>query len=252
MIVGRLITIVGVMFLLSGCVTTRVGDLSDKEEAAKLNLELGLGYLRQGDFNEARIKLEKSIKDQPDNATAQRALGLVYERLGDNKGAEKQYRTAVSKAPEDVDTLNQLASFLCAHDERPEALKLFDQALSIPLYPNRELLLTNLATCISATDKPQAEVYLRQALALKPNYGPALLQMGEVSYSQQHFAQARAFVSRYIDSAATNSAVLWLGYRVEVALRDLDAANDYAVQLLKRFPDSAEAQLLQKQKRDAG
>jgi Tfp pilus assembly protein PilF len=45
---------------------------------------------------------------------------------------------------------------------------------------------------------------------------------------------------------------LWLGYRTETALRDFDAANSFASQLLKGFPDSSEATLLQEQRRNAG
>ena len=251
MISSRLIVVL-CGFLLVGCVTTQVGDLSDKEEAARLNLDLGLGYLRQGNYNEARIKLEKSIREQPDNPTAHRALGLVYERLEDNKGAEKEYRIAVSQAPDDADALNQLAAFLCGQGEQKEALKLFDKAVTIPLYQERHIILTNAGTCAKETDLRQAQVYLRQALALKPNYPDALLQMGEISYTQQNYIQARAFVSRYMDATSPKAPVLWLGYRIEMALSDSAAADSFADQLLKGFPNSREAALLQEQRRNAG
>lgn len=251
MISGRLLLALFGL-LLAGCVTTQVGDLSDKEEAARLNLDLGLGYLRQGNYNEALLKLEKSIKDQPNNPTAHRALGLVYERLEDIKGAEKEYRLAVSQAPEDADALDQLAAFLCGQGEQKEALKLFDKAVTIPLYQDRYRILTNAGTCAKKTDLSQAKTYLRQALALRPNYPEALLQMGEISFIEQNYIQARAFVSRYMDASPANPLVLWLGYRTEIALRDPDAANVFADQLVKGFPDSSEATLLQEQRRNAG
>lgn len=251
MILSRLIVVICCL-LLVGCVTTQVGDLSDKEEAARLNLNLGLGYLRQGNYSEARIKLEKSIREQPNNPTAHRALGLVYERLEDDPGAEKEYRTAVSQAPDDADALNQLAAFLCAQGEQKEALKLFDKAVTIPLYQDRHIILTNAGTCVKDTDVPRAQAYLRQALALQPNYPDALLQMGEISYTQQNYIPARAFVSRYMDATSPKAPVLWLGYRVETALSDSAAAESFADQLLKRFPDSREAALLQEQRRNAG
>jgi len=251
MIYSRLIVVL-CSLLLFGCVTTQIGDLSDKEEAARLNLDLGLGYLRQGNYSEARLKLEKSIAEQSNNPTAHRALGLVYERLDDIKGAEKEYRLAVSQAPEDADALDQLAAFLCGQGEQKEALKLFDKAATIPLYQDRHRILTNAGTCAKKTDLPQAKIYLRQALALRPNYPEALLQMGEISFIEQNYIQARAFVSRYMDASPANPIVLWLGYRTEIALRDPDAANVFADQLLKGFPDSTEATLLQEQRRNAG
>jgi type IV pilus assembly protein PilF len=251
MIFSRLVVVL-CSLLLFGCVTTQIGDLSDKEEAARLNLELGLGYLRQSNYNEARIKLERSISEQSDNPTAHRALGLVYERLDDIKGAEKEYRIAVSQAPEDADALDQLAAFLCGQGEQKEALKLFDKAVTIPLYQDRHRILTNAGTCAKQTDLPRAQAYFRQALALRPNYPEALLQLGEISFMEQNYIQARAFVSRYMAASPPNALVLWLGYRTETALRDFDAANSFADQLLKGFPDSSEATLLQEQRRNAG
>jgi type IV pilus assembly protein PilF len=251
MISGRSVIIIGAL-LLSGCVTTQEGNLANKDEAARLNLELGLGYLRQGDYEEARIKLDKSIKAKYENATAHRALGLVYERMSDNKGAEKQYRIAVSQAPDDADAINQLAAFLCGQGKQAEALKLFDEALTIPLYQTRYLLLTNAGTCAKSSDLPRAENYLRQALAQKPDYPAALLQMGEINYMKENYIQARAFVTRYLDAAPPDSLALWLGYRVEMAMKDFAAADEYATMLLKRFPESAEASLLQEQRRNAG
>ena len=71
---------------LVGCVTTEVtGDappVANPKEAAQINQELGIAYLRQGNYEQARAKLEKAVDEDPNLATAHSALGLVYERLG--------------------------------------------------------------------------------------------------------------------------------------------------------------------------
>ena len=69
--------------VLAGCVTTMSGETpveTDKKELAALNLDLGISYLRQGNLEQAMMKLNKSIDDDPNNSTAHRALGIVYER----------------------------------------------------------------------------------------------------------------------------------------------------------------------------
>jgi len=94
--------LVCVAIVASGCVTERTGrqipDASDTE-AAKVNLELGIGYFRQNDYKSAQRKLEKAVEQDSSLVAAHSALGLVYERLGDFEAADRQYRRAVQIAP---------------------------------------------------------------------------------------------------------------------------------------------------------
>ncbi len=251
---GRLILLLGVTLLVS-CVTTTtssIGSSASSEEAARLNMDLGISYLRRGDYDEAIFKLKKSIQDEPNNPTAHRALGLAYEELGDSQGAEKEYRIAVRQGPDDADALNQLASFLCMRGDKSEAQKLFDRAVNIPLYKDRAMLYVNAGTCIKNYDLAQAENYLRNALALRPDYPVALFQLGEVAYASENYLQARAFLERYVAVSSSTADSLWLAYRVEVAMNDPVSAKTFADQLLKKFPASVQTRMLLDEQRNAG
>ena len=241
---------------VGGCVTTTSGDVAppaSKEEAARLNTDLGISYLRQGDMEQAMIKLEKAIQENPDSSVAHRALGHVYENLGDASGAEKEYRIAVRQAPDDADAVNDLAVFLCRHDDPAEGLKWFGKAFTIPLYQSRHMLYTNAGTCAKDVNLVQAENYLRQAVALKPDYSEALYQLGDVAYLQENYLQARAFIERYTVVARVSTPdALWLGYRVELAMNNPARAETFAEQLLKQYPASVEARMLLEERRNAG
>ena len=135
----RTIALVATLGLV-GCVTTEVsGDASlvaNPKEAAQINQELGIAYLRQGNYEQARTKLEKAVDDDPDLATAHSALGLVYERLGAIDEAEDEYRRAVRLAGKDSNTLNALAVFLCVQRNEPDdALRYFDRAFRVSAVP---------------------------------------------------------------------------------------------------------------------
>jgi type IV pilus assembly protein PilF len=251
---GKLFLLLGISLLVA-CVTTTTGDMSagaSKEEAARLNMDLGISYLRKGDYEQAIIKLNKSLEEEPNNSTAHRALGMAYEELDDAKGAEKEYRTAVSQSPDDADALNQLASFLCLKGDRAEAMKLFDRALKIPLYPDKAMIYVNAGTCAANSDPAMAENYLRKALDVQPDYPDALIEMGEVAYQRGNYLQARAFVARYIAESASTADSLLLAYRIEVALNDPVSARNYSDQLLRKFPESVAARLLLEEQRNAG
>lgn len=246
--------------MLGGCVTEqtsgRVQPQEQPQEAADLNVQLGVGYLRQGDLKAAQSKLEKAVELEPDNVTAHRALGLVYERLGDVAAAERQYRKAVSLAPGDPEALNSLAVFLCGKDQtREEALEKFDRAIAVPQskqYSNKAMLNTNAGVCAKPRDLALAENYLRTALAFNSTFPDALLQMADVAYQRQNYLQARAFLQRYSDVAAASPAVLWLSFQVETAMGDLKAADEAAQTLRREFPESVETRLLLERERNAG
>ena len=245
--------------LLAGCVTETTGRQTPEvssEEAAELNLQLGVGYLRQNDWQAAQRKLEKAIELQPDLVPAHITLALVYEQLGDGPGADRHYRQAVKLAPRDPDALNSLAAFLCRQEgQREEALSYFDRAIDVPLsekFSNKAVLNTNAGVCVKPLDFERAETYLRAALAVDGNFTPALVQMADVAYERKNFLQSRAFLERYIAAAPTTPAVLWLGVRIETALGDSSAAQKYGVRLVEEFPESVEAGLLLEQERDAG
>lgn len=247
------------VFLLGGCVTEVKGRQPPQEdlpEAARINLEMGIGYMRQGDLRAAKVKLQRAIEDDPDLVMAHTVLGLVYERLGDPEAAEKYYRQAVALAPEDPDALNSLAVYLCLNaDSSVEALKLFDRALAVPLsqtFSNKAMLNTNAGTCAKRTDLARAENYLRAALAIDPSYSEALLQLADVSYQRTNYLQSRAFLQRYMVHEDASPAVLWLGMQVETAMGNVRAAEEFGARLQNDFPESVQTRMLLEQKRDAG
>ena len=69
--------------------------------------------------------------------------------------------------------------------------------------------------------------------------------MAEVSFRQDKFLPARAYLQRYAEVGRHSSRSLWLGVQVERALGDRDAEASYALRLEKAFPDSKETRLLQ-------
>ena len=242
---------------LVGCVTTEVtGDappMANPKEAAQINQELGIAYLRQGNYELARLKLEKAVNDDPRLATAHSALGLVYERLGAIDEAEDEYRRAARLAGDDPNALNALAVFLCLRRNEPDdALRYFDRALKYPLYPNRVMLFTNAGVCARKVDLKMAEDYFRQGLALDLTSSELLLQLSDVSFQQGNYLQSRGFLERYITTIGVSPAVLWLGVQIETALGDARAAEIYGQRLKSEFPISVETRMLLEQERDAG
>ena len=92
-------------------------------------------------------------------------------------------------------------------------------ALENPLYKTPEFAYTNAAICLLKIDRQDdAKEYLRKALAARSNFGAALLAMGDVSFDQSDFANARIYLQRYHQVAAATPRSLWLAIRIELEL----------------------------------
>ena len=230
----------------SGCVSTTTGPpekKADQGDAADLNYQLGARYYRKGDYDLARDRLQLALKQDPKNGFAWSTLGLTYEALGNVRLAEEAYENAVRVAPRDFKIQENYAVFLCRQGRFDDARRYFDKAIKAPTNDYSEQTYTNAGVCmLQKPDYVAAEAYLRAALERRPNYGEALLQMSVLFFETGDNLRARAFLQRYLGSNMPTAPVLYHGILIEEKLGDETARREYTLQLLRDFPDSAEAE----------
>lgn len=213
-----------------------------RTKAAAVNTQLALTYMKQGELQAAREKIDKALQQNPRTADTQMAAGFVYDRLGDQRKARSHFDQAVKLGGKDnPDVLNNAAQYFCRKDDRKRGEKYFLQAAESPLNRMPEIAFTNAGLCARADGRPKdAEKYFRQALALRPNLPDALYQLADLYVETASPLQARAFLERYMAVAPPSAASLWLGYQIESALGERAAADGYASRLKDDFPTSAE------------
>lgn len=244
-----------VTLLVSACVSdaprSSKGAKQMEQDAADYNLQLGVGYLRQGEYQLALDKLNKSLEQNPSLAETHMALGYLYEQTNQTEEAETHLRRASRLAPENPEIQNAYAVFLCKQGSVSEALKAFDKAAVVPLYRTPEVAYTNAGVCARGAGRlDDADAYFRKALGVNKNYDEALLQLASLNFDRREYFSARAFVERYLQQYKATPEVLWLGARIEKAMGNTAAANEYGQRLLSGFADSAEAGLFLEQRRN--
>jgi type IV pilus assembly protein PilF len=145
----------------------------------------------------------------------------------------------------DPNIQNTYASFLCSTGKAVEGEKLFAEVARSPLYQTPEVALTNAGVCVRATgDLVDAEKYFNRALAIRPNYPEAMLQLGNIAFDRGDAALALDIVTRYLAVNPPTPDVLWLGFRAQRKLGDPVAAAAYARRVQSEFPDSEQALML--------
>jgi type IV pilus assembly protein PilF len=247
MIVARLAMVSLAMLGLTVAACSQNGLARGKKgpEAASINVQLAIEYMKIGKLAAARETIERALKEDPGNANVQLTAGLVYERLEDKPRAEHAYAAAARLGKDDPNIQNNYAGFLCRTGKPVAGEKLFNEVARSPVYLTPEVALVNAGVCVGNNgDEVDAERYFVRALALKPNMPEALLQSGNLAMERGDPAQALVFVQRYLAVNAATPEILWLGVRAQRKLGDATAAAAFARRVQAEFPDSEQAQAL--------
>lgn len=231
--------------LLSSCAGNTRNSPSGGNEAAEINMRLGLNYMQRGDYVFAMEKLEKALQQDPNLPSAHNTIAILYQRLGEEEKAEHHYKRAVDLAPEYSEAQNNYGAFLCRQQRYDEAEARFLRAVENPLYRSAAQAYENAGLCAMQEQQlKEAESYFRRALQIEPTLSKSLLQMAEISYRQQNYLQARGYMQRFHDASSWTAEALLLGIRIENKLGDEDAVASYILILRSRFPDSDEMLLV--------
>ena len=224
-----------------------VGNSTDPRNRARLRTELASLYYSRGSMNIALEELRLAIAADPNFATAHGMFGLVYMELRENALAQGSFERALSLSPDDPDINHNYGWFLCQTGREAESAAHFLRALRNPLYANPARSWTAAGTCtLRRGNLREADDYLRRALGIDPNQPAALLQLAQVRYRQGDFGEARKLMARHAKIVDATAESLWLALRIERRLGQRAAELSYGNQLRRRFPQSSEAQALQR------
>jgi len=245
----RLLLLLALTVLLGGCNSlARQDDIrpaAATNDSARANLNLAIEYMRLGNYDTALAKLDRAYQADPRYYATHNVYGLLYQQLNEDKKAEQHFKKALSLNKNDSQTMNNYAGFLCQKGQLDKAETIFMRAAANPLYETPAVPYTNAGICAwRAGQRERAEQYFRRALALNPQIAMALMQMAQLTFEQDKFMSARAYLQRYQQIAAPTPQSLWLGIQVERILGDQDAVASYSLLLKNNYPDSKEASLL--------
>lgn len=220
-------------------------DLSRAATAAELNADLGLNYMKKGQLQTAREKLDKAMELDARSPTVNLAMALFQDRLGDRAEAYRFYKRAVQLDGDNGESRNNFGAFLCREERYDESEEQFLAALNNPYYQTPALAYENLGTCMRrAGQRAKAEEYLRKALEIKPQSALALYQLSTLFLEAKDPMRARAFFQRLEAVENPGPEMYLLGYNIEINLGNAQGAQEYRRQLLKKFPNSQEVKSL--------
>jgi type IV pilus assembly protein PilF len=237
---------------MSACATDKQ-QATRKHDAANYNMQLGVAYMNQGNLPLAKEKLDKALQENPDDPNVHSARALLNDRLGEQKKADEEFRTALRLAPKDPDIQNNYAVYLCRTGRTEEGVKGFLGAAHNGLYRTPASAYTNAGVCLhSAHRDDEAAQNFRKALEIRPNFAEAAYQLANLDFQHGRLVQARAETEQYLGSFEATPDLLLLAVRIARAQGDQLSAVRYARRLTLDFPGSDQARALAELDRNPG
>ncbi|AYF88229.1 type IV pilus biogenesis/stability protein PilW [Pseudomonas sp. JS3066] len=232
--------------LLAACVSTGQVDPmktdSGRDAARDAYINLGIGYLKQGATERAKVPLKKALEMDPSNADANAALALVFQTEMEPDLADQHYRKALSSR-NDPRILNNYGTFLYEQGRYKDAYERFQQAAEDNLYPERSRVFENLGlTALKMNNPALARQHFDKALRLNRQQPLALLEMSQLAFDDKQYVPARDFYQRYSQIAPQNARSLLLGARLATIFEDRDQAASLGLQLKRLYPGTPEYQ----------
>lgn len=256
----QIISSIALVISLTGCIATKTsssaatlsaeasttrGDTKNVRAAAGYNVQLGIGYLQQGNIQRAKAKLLLALKQAPNWPPALDAMGYFLEKTGEPEQAKEYYTKALQIAPHDGSVLNNYGTFLCRQKKYAEAEQYFLAAVKDPDYLTTAEAYENAGLCaLEIPNDKKAELYFKKALLQEPQRLTSLYELAQLNFKQQQYQQTLHYIDTYLSITQGDAKILFLGYQAAIKLNDKALAARYTSLLRNNYPNSVEAQRL--------
>jgi type IV pilus assembly protein PilF len=239
----RLAIIAVTLLTITGCVSNTqpglYGDSFNQKDAAKTRMSLGLTYLKNNNYTQAKKNLDKALEFDPSSADVHYSLAYYYQLVGDNARAEEFYETAIDLAPSNGDIANSYGAFKCQNGDYQGAKVYFLKAINNRQYANSAQTYENLALCAQSQGNPQEAIgYLNEALNHQPARQKSLLILTEMYMSTEQWDEAQASLRKYERVASVSPDSLWMAYEIARGQNDKQTAKQYGDMLVSMYPES--------------
>ncbi len=221
---------------------------ADKVKAAKLNLELGVSYLKQDQIARAKSKFNHAKELAPNLPEVHYTFGYFQERVGEIEEAQKSYVKAISLNSKGGNEHNMYGAFLCRQKKFKEAEKEFLKAVEDPNFTQTAEAMENAGLCVlQIPEHAKAAEYLEKALRYDMNRSNALLELAILKFQLRKFDEAKDYHARYVQLSKPNARSLLLGVEIAKHFNDRNLEQRSKLLLNAQYPKAKLSDLYTRQ-----
>lgn len=234
--------------VLSGCVTTtdsRFARGADERKALEEYVQLATAYVAQGNYERARMHLQRALEIDSDYAPALATQGLIYQRQGESELAESSYLKALDEDPGFTRARVFYAAYLFGEGRFEAARDQFARASADTGYADRASVFYNLGQAEQKLDNTEAAARAYQrAVELSRGDARALLALSSTLVELGRYDEAARYYDRLLGLIARNKQMthtpesLLTGIRLARHQGNEDREASLAILLRNQYPDS--------------
>ena len=218
-------------------------DSPNYKQAAQMNVELGIGYLKQGQTARAKSKFMHALKLAPQLPEVHAGLAYFFDTVGESKEAEKEYKKAINLGKHSGALYNNYGAFLCKQARYKEADAAFRDALKDKTYARTADVFENAGICaLKNSQYLEGENYLKTALRYEPNRPASILELAYIDLQKGRILKAKELLNQYASVGTPTPRSLALGIELAIQLGDKESLESCVLSLQTLFPHSPEYQ----------
>lgn len=207
---------------------------ADLGKAATFNVQLGLGYLKQGDRPRAKKKLLTALKQEPTSADVNAALAYYFEQTNEVAEAKKFYLKALEFSSNSGAQLNNYGTFLCRQANYKEAEHYFLRAVKDEQYVNTAGAYENAGLCaLAIPDNEKARLYFTRAINQDPARRVSLYELVKLESTMSRDTEAFSLLQQHPDLVLNDKIFLSLARDVAAKTGNYTSATEYENNLKK-------------------
>ena len=238
---GYIALIIGV-FILAGCGSANKKQEKNTDKIVDTYIQLGLGYFREGQKDQARFNLLKALDADSRSPEANNAIALLYQSEGETDLAERHYKRALDAEKSFNQARYNYAGMLLANNRFEDAETHYAVLVEDVNYRLRARSFMGLGLARENQKKFESakDAFVR-AYQRDPRLNIALLEIAEIELIEEDFIAAKELLDRFESNTDATPKSLKLGIQLAQSFNDADAEASYSLTLRNMFPDSREA-----------
>jgi type IV pilus assembly protein PilF len=234
---------VGLVLILTACVTTErggIGSKADKAQALELTLQLARQYVRDRNWEPAKRHLKTALEMDKTSPEIYEVMALVFQNTGEIQLAEQNYKKSIKLDSSYSRVRNNYGAFLYQQRRFKEAAEQLERVVADTLYENRGPAFENLGRCyIQLKELKKAEEVFRRAYLMNRNNFRVTYALADVYFQLDEYATSQRYFDAYRRLSTRQSAeALWLGIRLADKFGNRDALSSFVLALKNLYPTS--------------
>lgn len=212
-----------------------------RQDALASYVQVALGYIGQGNRDQARLNLLRALEIDGRSAAAHNGMALLYQLEKDPRHAEEHFRKALRYDSGFTQARNNFGVFLATQKRYREAFDQFEIAARDVNYNLRPQVFVSLGVMAEKLERPEvARDAWERAIALDPALPAPYLELAEYHFERKDYPLAKRLLDAHGQLAKPSARSLWLEIRVEDAFGNSDGVASKGLALRKLFPYAEE------------